>query len=179
MVDEEIILTSRTHFKALLPAIIIQIVLLGLHALVVLFFPEDLNNETLNTWAQPIVHLIIIVFELWYVIFPILRWWNETFTLTNYRVMNDWGVLSKHSREIDLTRIVSISVERSFVDRIFGCGSLNFYDAAAGSQPKTDGVWNKPSQRNFEGIKFNDVPNVKEFRKAVEKARSKKSNEQR
>lgn len=170
--NEEIIAVSRTHFKVLFPAILIQVGLMILHVLIFMFYPETLNNDFLDKWSQLILHGIILCFELWYVVFPVLRWWNESFTLTDHRVINQWGVLSKQSREIDLDRIVSISEERDIIDRLFGCGTLNFYDAAASSQPRTSGSWNRGRNREtFTGIKFNDVPNIKEFRGLVEQAR--------
>jgi len=159
----EILYKARTHPKILFKPLIIQLFLLALHFLAFIFIKTEI------TWVQPAVHGIILLLEVWYVVTPILQWWNNVFTITNDRVKNNWGVLYKHSREIRIDRIASISEERGILDRIFGCGTLNFYDAAAPAQPKTSGAWNKRDSNA--GIQFKDVARIKHVREIIESTR--------
>lgn len=167
---EKVLYTSRTHPKALARVILIQLILLAFHLLIINFWPDNVSWSWLDKWGEPVLHGLIIILEIWYVVVPFLRWRNDRFTVTTERVRNEWGILYKQSREIDLSRISSISEERGILDRIFGAGTLNFYDAAANAQPNTGGAWNDSKKSNY-GIRFTDVPRVKEVRKLIEQAR--------
>lgn len=167
--NEEVLYSARTHPKALFKSALILLCLLLLHIVFWRIWPESFGWDWLDKWGAVLVHGTLAFLMVWYVVVPGLRWWNSLFTLTNKRVKMDWGVIYKHSREIDLTRIASISEERGILDRIFGCGTLNFYDAAAQAQPHTGGVWNESMSNS--GVKFKDVPNVKDVRARVEKAK--------
>ena len=165
---EETLFVSRTHPKVLLKIIVIQIFLFALHAgLIWLWHRYESWSE--YRWVGYILHGVIIVVSLWYVVVPLLKWWNKKYTLTNKRVISEWGVLYKHSREIDLTRIASISEARGILDRLFGAGTLNFYDASAPAQPETSGAWNQAATDL--GVKFNDIPKVKRVRQLIETAK--------
>lgn len=166
---EKTLYTSRTHPKMLLSALVIQILLLALHFAVWRIWPEDISWAWLDQWGSKIVHGIILALEVWFFVIPVIKWWNTKFTLTTERVRAEWGVLYKHSREISLDRISSISEERGIIDRLFGAGTLNFYDAAAGAQPQTSGAWNE--RENQYGVRFTDVPRVKQIRRLIEGAR--------
>ena len=134
-----------------------------------MYWTGESGVESVDSLGPLIAHLIVLALEVWYVVVPVLRWWNTIYILTDRRVQSHWGILYKHSREIDLQRIASISEERGILDRIFGCGTLNFYDAAETAQPKKSGFWNKENSQR--GVRFVDVPRIKEVRELVEKAR--------
>lgn len=166
---EKILYSSRTHPKILAKAALIQLILVVLHVLVALYLPSDTGWQWFNSWGGLVLHLIIVGFEVWFFVVPVMKWWNDKFIVTSTRVRNEWGVLYKHSREIDLSRISSISEQRGILDRLFGAGTLNFYDAAAVAQPETSGPWNE-KQADY-GVRFRDVPRVKHVRQIIEQAR--------
>lgn len=159
----EVIYQSRTHPKILFKPALIQVGLFLLHVLTVKFWPEQASDLK---W-KAIVHGVIVLLEIYYVVVPILKWWNNIYVVTNEKVKNDWGVVYKNSREIALTRISSISEERGLLDRVFRAGTLNFYDAAAVAQPKS-AKWNA---KDNVGVQFSDVPKVKEVRSIIEEAK--------
>lgn len=166
---EKTLYQSRTHPKMLLGALIIQILLLALHSAVWAVWPDEIGWAWLSQWGAPIVHGIIVCLEIWFFVIPLIKWWNTKFTLTSERVRAEWGVFYKHSREIRLDRISSVSEERGIVDRFFGVGTLNFYDAAAGAQPETSGAWNE--QTSSYGVRFRDVPRIRQVRKLIDEVR--------
>lgn len=168
--EERILYTSKTHPKLLFKVIIIQLFLMALHILLLKFWPIN-NDSDFNTWGPIIAHGIIFVLEIYYVIVPILQWYNNRFTVTNYRVINEWGVLNKESKELDLKRIVSIKTERNLSDRIFGCGTLIFYGAS--STDGGPGHHHKNQKDRDTGIEFKDVPKVKKVETAINKLRRK------
>lgn len=161
---EDEIFRSRTHPKYLFKYAVLQLVLLAVHWVVHTYWPEQITWK----WGPLSVHGFIFFLELIYIIVPVMRWWNNVFIVTTEKIRNEWGIVHKNSREITLTRIASISEERGLLDRIFGAGTLNFYDAAAVAQPDS-AAWNR--KNNSYGIQFTDIPRVKHVRELIEKAR--------
>lgn len=156
-------ITLKRHGKALVPAAFLGFLVLAVMGAIYKFWPADWPYQ----WILQVIFLLIFISVF---VIPLARWFTETFTITASSVRNDWGILYRQSREIDLTRIASISEERGILDRIFSCGTLNFYDAAAGAQPNTSGLWNKGGTP-LAGVRFHDVPNVKAVREVVEAAK--------
>lgn len=156
-------LTLKRHGKALVPTVLVGFIILFIMGAIFKFWPADWPYQ----WIVQVIFALTF-FSLFLV--PLMRWFTETFTISETAVRNDWGILYRQSREIDLTRIASISEERGILDRIFACGTLNFYDAAAGAQPNTSGLWNK-GNNTLAGVRFHDVPNVKAVRDLVEAAK--------
>lgn len=168
---ETVLLRARTHPKVLFKPLLIQLALIVAHFALTVFWPENIGIEYLDEWGQLAVHAFIVGVEFTYAILPLLRWWNHTFTLTTRRVEERWGVLYRNSREIPLDRIVGVSTERGIIDRIFGCGTLVFLDAAY--EGTTSIRQNPLSTRGApaNGIRFNDVPRVERVRQLVDEAR--------
>ena len=68
---------------------------------------------------------------LWFwVVLPFLRWRTTTYTITNRRLITRSGILNKIGKDLPLNRINEVSYERSLLDRMLGCGSLNVQTAA-------------------------------------------------
>ena len=168
----KILWAGRTHFKVLAKPAMIQLLLITLHVLLGLFLPTDTSWDGWNIWAPIVLHGLIVLVEIWYVVIPVLQWVNASFEVTELSVTSRWGVIYKQSREIPLDSIVSVATERGILDRIFGCGTLIFYDAAAGYQPVTSGAWNKNRGKGSNmGVRFSDVPHVLNVQKIIDAAR--------
>lgn len=162
---EKPLLISRTHPKILFKYFLLQLAFLGGHWAAQILWPE----QWLGGPTKLFFHSALLLLELIYIFLPLLKWWNNIYTVTEEKIKNEWGVIYKNSREISLTRIASISMERGLLDRIFGAGTLNFYDTAASAQP-SGAPWNK---KEALGVQFLDIPQVKEVQKLVEEARRK------
>lgn len=173
--EEKVLYVTKTHPKILIKVVAIQVVLFIAHILLLKFWPVDMDSS-FNKWGPLTAHGIIFILEIYYVIVPVLQWYNNIFTVTNYRVINEWGVLNKESKEIDLKSIVSIRTERDIWDRIFGCGSLIFYGASSSDWDNNARHGNNRGRNNDKntGIKFKDIPKVKKVETAINKLRRKK-----
>lgn len=170
----KILWAGRTHFKVLAKPFFIQLFLLAVHIFLGFVLPTNTGWDWWNAWGPFTLHALILLIELWYVVIPVLQWLNANFEVTEESVIARWGVIYKHSREIPLNSIVSVATERGILDRIFGAGTLVFYDAAAGYQPETSGVWNRGrGKESKSGIRFSDVPRALEVQKVIEAARMK------
>ena len=162
--------SSRTHFKVLFVPALVQLGLIALHVIGGLFIPTATGWDWWDSWILLIFHSLLVLVAIWYAVIPLLRWLSSRFEVTDETVASYWGILYKHSREIPLKSIVSTSVERGILDRIFGCGTITFLDAAAAAQPKTSGAWNRPKQGQY-GVNFRDVPRVLEVKQIVDSQR--------
>ena len=169
---EIVIKRLRTHPKVLFQPLVMQLLLLAAHVALYIFWPAETGYQWLDDWGQLGVHGIILLIELHYVVTPALRWWNAQFTITNYRLIETWGVLYRNSREIELQRISSVTEERGILDRLFGAGTFIFHDAGQmemGAPPKR-GLQQRSSSGNV-GVRFHDVPNFVEVSRDISAAR--------
>lgn len=166
------LLSLRTHPKVLVKPAFAQLLLIGLHILVARFFPADTGVAEINQWGPVVLHSIIALIELAYVLVPTLAWMNARFTVTDRRLEEHWGVLYKNAREIPLDRIASVTVERGILDRIFGCGTLIFYDSAlTGGHVGGSSPLSQRSGGDTVGIRFTDVPHVLHVQQVIDQAR--------
>jgi uncharacterized membrane protein YdbT with pleckstrin-like domain len=123
--DENVVIHTRTHIKAMiLPALAFVLIAAAVGAGAALI-PRE---------ARPVGQFAIaalgLVLAIWLVLLPFLRWRTTTYTITDRRLITRSGILNKIGKDLPLNRINEVSYERSFVDRILGCGSLNVQTAA-------------------------------------------------
>ncbi len=96
------------------------------------------------------VAVLAAVVVLRRVLVPFLRWLTTTYTVTDRRYVARAGVLAREGRTVPLDRVTGLEVERTVLDRIFGCGTLVVSD---GSE---DG-----------SVALRDVPRVEEVQRCV------------
>jgi uncharacterized membrane protein YdbT with pleckstrin-like domain len=122
---EREVLSLRTHAKALIrPALVLLLIAAILGVAFALLPP---TWTTAAWWVLVLLALVAIV--LWVVV-PFLRWWTTTYTFTNRRIITRRGIINKSGHDLPLTRINNVAYNRSFTDRLFGCGSLELTTAA-------------------------------------------------
>jgi membrane protein YdbS with pleckstrin-like domain len=167
---EQVLLTLRTHPKVLFKPAALQVLLIAAHIALARFFPQSTGYALIDEWGQLALHGVIVLIELTYVVIPALRWWNARFIVTNRRLEEHWGVLYKNAREIPLDRIASVTTERGILDRIFGCGTLVFHDAAL-QQMNTRSPLQRRAGSGDVGIRFHDIPGYSEVARVVDDAR--------
>ena len=135
--DEDVILHLRTHGKYLVAPVLGLLLLAAITWLGMAFMPVSL--QPIGPWALGIIVGILILFL---VVIPYLRWRTTTYTLTDRRVITRKGIISKSGHDIPLSRINNVTYQRSLMDRILGCGTLELTTAAE------------------EPVTLHDVPNV-------------------
>lgn len=118
---ENIVFSTRTHYKALL--------LPGFLLLLVLVVAAWLTSIASGGWTWVIWGIAVVllaVFSLW----PFLNWLAATYTVTDRRLITRNGVLTRRGHDIPLNRISDVSYEHGVIDRILGCGTLIISDAS-------------------------------------------------
>lgn len=78
---------------------------------------------------------LILLFGLGIVIIilAILDQKNRVFTITNYKVMVKWGIISRNTKEVAVRDIRNINMSQGILGRIFGIGSVAIASAGTGT----------------------------------------------
>jgi uncharacterized membrane protein YdbT with pleckstrin-like domain len=143
---EHVVVTTRTHVKALLVPALLLIVLAGVAGFLSTIIPAGS--------AQPLVAVVVWglagLVALWWVLRPFLDWLTSTYTFTNRRFIARSGVVAKQGRTIPLNRISGVDFDIGVVDRLFGCGTLVVSDASESGQ-----------------VLLHDIPNVERVQMQV------------
>ena len=143
---EDVVLTTRTHVKALLLPAIWLILLAALAGYA--------STLTGSSSAKPlliaVVWLVALAVALWLVVKPFLHWLTTTYTLTSRRLITRTGILSRRGHDIPVPRISDVAYEHGIIDRLLGCGTLVISDASTHGQ-----------------IELHDIPRVEEVQRTV------------
>lgn len=139
---ETVVVSTRTHVKALILPMLGLVV-----ALALALFLSGLGDSSV---VDLVVWLVFVAAVLWFLAGPFLRWLTTTYTFTNRRFIKRSGFIAKEGRTIPLNRISGVDFEIGVIDRIFGCGTLVVSDAS------TDG-----------SVQLSDIPRVEEVQLRV------------
>jgi uncharacterized membrane protein YdbT with pleckstrin-like domain len=123
---ERVVVSTRTHVKALLLPALLLILLAGVAGYIVSVVPAS-GAQSL---VQGVVWALAALVALWWVVKPFLSWLTTEYTFTDRRFIARSGVIAKHGRTIPLNRISGVDFEIGVVDRVFGCGTLVVTDAS-------------------------------------------------
>ena len=123
--DEVVVRHMHTHIKTLLPAIIVEILLVVAASVGSFYVPEDARY-----WALPTIWIAVAVLSIPLILVPWIKWFTTTYTVTTKRVITRTGIIKRTGHDLPLTRISDIQIEKDFDDRIFGCGTLALQTSA-------------------------------------------------
>lgn len=123
---ESIVVSTRTHPKALLLPILALVVLLAIGV----FVQTAVDQQTLS-W---IVWALVAIGIIWFTVRPALVWLTATYTITTRRLITRHGVVTRKGHDIPLSRVSDVAYERDLIDRLLGCGTLVISDASTHGQ---------------------------------------------
>jgi uncharacterized membrane protein YdbT with pleckstrin-like domain len=125
--QEKIILISRQHWFILLSAIVLEIIiiliLIALTIIVGTFLPEF----ALLIGA---VGTILLLLPLTTLVRDVLDWMNRQFIVTNRRVIQISGTLSKNVTDSSLAKVTDVKMEISAFGRLFNYGDIEILTAS-------------------------------------------------
>ncbi len=143
---EQVVLSVRTHVKALLMAALVLVLTCAAAGFLYAIAPEGDTGRYLRIAVLVVASLVIL---LWTVL-PFIRWMTSTYTVTNRRLIAQTGILTRSGRVIPLQRINDVSFEKKLSDRMLGCGTLIVHDASEQG-----------------GLTLPDVPRVEEVHRTI------------
>ncbi len=122
---EEIAVEVHPHWKYLAPPVGAgEVVVAGAVAAAVM------NGPPATSWAVLVALCVVI---LWLLV-RYLRWRTISLVITNPRLIDRQGVLSRSGREIPLDQLTNISYRQTILDRIVGGGDLLLESAGRGRE---------------------------------------------
>lgn len=138
--DEHVVVSTRTHVKALLvPALLLILIAAVAGYLSSLPTGEESDVIALLIWLVAFAVIALLVIK------PFLRWITSSYTVTNRRLITRSGVLTRRGHDIPLIRISDVAYEHGIVDRMLGCGTLVISDASEQGR-----------------VKLHDIPHVEQ-----------------
>jgi membrane protein YdbS with pleckstrin-like domain len=122
---EHIVLSTRTHVKALILPVVVLIVVAAFAG----YLTSLPSGDQASVWRW-IIWVVTALILVWFVVVPFLNWLLTTYTFTNRRLITRTGILTRRGHDIPMNRISDISYEKGVIDRVFGCGTLVVSDAS-------------------------------------------------
>src|SRR5215203_65142 len=119
--DEKKILITRQHWiKLVLP-----------------FFAWILLTVILFWWqgGTTTIWIIVLVTAL-YPLFEYLNWRHNLWCVTNLRVIDETGFITRYSKESPLDKINNVEYDQSIMGRILGFGNVDIQTAAEMGETK-------------------------------------------
>ena len=136
---ERVVVTTRTHVKALFAPIAVLLVVVFLTAYLGGRIQHDVSNDGLAKALWVVLVLAALATVALWVVKPFVRWFFTSYTFTDRRFIQRSGFIAKEGRTIPLNRISGVDFEMGLVDRIFRCGTLVVSDASEmGRVPLSD-----------------------------------------
>jgi len=116
--DEQLVLLLHPHWKTLIRPIVIAVLV------VVVVLVAEALIPGVSLPARGAVGVIAVLVLMVLLIVPLLRWRTTTYELTTKRLRTRYGIITRHGRDIPLTRINDVSFEKGILDRLLGAGRL-------------------------------------------------------
>jgi uncharacterized membrane protein YdbT with pleckstrin-like domain len=117
--DEQPVLLLHPHWKTLIRPVLVAVLVVAI-ALVAEALPSGSDAAAI----RGAVGVVAVLFLMVWLIVPVLRWRTTTYELTTKRLRTRFGVVTRHGRDIPLTRISDVSFETGVLDRLLGSGRL-------------------------------------------------------
>jgi uncharacterized membrane protein YdbT with pleckstrin-like domain len=117
--DEQPVLLLHPHWKTLIRPVLVAVLVVAI-ALVAEALPSGSDAAAI----RGAVGVVAVLFLMAWLIVPVLRWRTTTYELTTKRLRTRFGVVTRHGRDIPLTRISDVSFQTGVLDRLLGSGRL-------------------------------------------------------
>jgi uncharacterized membrane protein YdbT with pleckstrin-like domain len=140
--DEEVVRHLHPHWLTVAWPVVLFLVLVGATSFGAALVPA---GEQQGTWRLVLVAAALVVGVV-FVAVPLLRWRTTHYVVTTHRLLYRTGVLSRHGRDIGLSRITDVSYRQSLWDRVVNSGTVSIETAGEGGAtvfsaiPDSDGV---------------------------------------
>jgi uncharacterized membrane protein YdbT with pleckstrin-like domain len=140
--DEEVVRHLHPHWLTVFWPVVAFLALVGVASFGAALVPD---GDQQSRWRLVIVAAAVAL-GLVVVAVPLLRWRTTHYVVTTHRLLFRTGILSRHGRDIGLSRITDVSYRQSLWDRVINSGTVSIETAGEGGPtvfsaiPDSDGV---------------------------------------
>jgi len=118
--DEQLVLLLHPHWKTLIRPVLIAVLVVTIALVAEALIPSGSASMAARGGVGVVAVLVLMV----WLIVPVLRWRTTTYELTTKRLRTRFGIVTRRGRDIPLTRINDVSLEKGVLDRLLGAGRL-------------------------------------------------------
>jgi uncharacterized membrane protein YdbT with pleckstrin-like domain len=118
--EEQPVLLLHPHWKTLIRPVLVAVLVVAAALVAEAAIPSS-SGAVAERGAVGVVAVLVLM--VWLIV-PVLRWRTTTYELTTKRLRTRYGVVTRHGRDIPLTRINDVSFEKGVLDRLLGAGRL-------------------------------------------------------
>jgi uncharacterized membrane protein YdbT with pleckstrin-like domain len=146
--DETIVLELKPHWRALIVPVIVLLAAVFVGTWTFSTWGSWFSGPvgSIGRWAILAVAVIVVV---GFVLRPFAQWLSTQYVFTDRRIITRFGILSKHGRDMPLSKVNNVSFEVSMFGRLLNYGRLEI-DSASG-----------------EGLRISDVPDVEVVQREI------------
>ena len=119
--DEEVVLHLHPHWVTVLRHVVLLLVLVGLTSFGTAIVAE---GDQQGSWRL-LIGGVAVVLAVVLVAVPLLRWRTTHYVITTHRLLHRTGILSRHGRDIGLSRITDVSYRQTLWERLVDSGTLS------------------------------------------------------
>ena len=117
---EQVVLELRPHGRVLVVPSLVLIVTCAVASYTAAVLPPSDVRPQLRLGVGLLALLVVLRWSLR----PFLGWISTTCAVTNRRLIVRHGVFSRVQRDLPLWRLDDVTVQRSVLQRLLGCGTL-------------------------------------------------------
>lgn len=117
--DEQILFETHKHWYVLIIPFLFSLIIISLS----FYFYTKLNPLHWWYFAFPFIAVIYFIFKYY-------SWKFDIWVVTNYRVIDEFGVFSISSKESPIDKINNVSYQQSLLGRLMGFGDVQIQTAA-------------------------------------------------
>lgn len=128
---EHVVVSTRTHVKALIGPVLLATAVLAL-AVLGTWLADRVEDATTGRVLVVGLWVLAAAALAWWFLRPLVAWLTTTYTFTNRRFVQRTGFIARRGRTIPLNRISGVDFDIGVVDRLFRCGTLVVSDASQG-----------------------------------------------
>ncbi|MCZ2817084.1 PH domain-containing protein [Modestobacter sp. VKM Ac-2984] len=140
--DEEVERHLHPHWLTVFWPIVAFLALVGLASFGAAIVPA---GDQQGLWRLVVVG-VAAVLAVFLVLIPLLRWRTTHYVITTHRLLYRVGILSRHGRDIGLSRITDVSYRQTLWERLVNSGTVSIETAGEGGPtvfravPDSEGV---------------------------------------
>lgn len=128
---EQVVYTTRLHWLIYFPAIVLVIVAIG-----IAYAATRLDGR--GQIALQIVAGIFALMTVWSALRAFIRRQTTELAITDHRVIYKVGLLSRHTLEMNRTKVESVDVDQTLLGRLLGYGTVIVRGTGGSLEPMRD-----------------------------------------
>lgn len=121
--NEKIVFSTRRHWLVIWRPLVFMTVVAALIVVAAVLL-------TPFTAGVSLLGLVLLVVPLGRMIMVVLEWANETYIVTNRRIIKTEGVFNKHVADSSLEKVNDVVMDQTFWGRVWGYGDIQIMTAS-------------------------------------------------